>query len=58
VDELEKYFEMGDHVKVCNGRRAGVTGTVVRVEGEIIQVHIHTYIPALIHKYVHKACSL
>ena len=57
MDELEKYFETGDHVKVCNGRRAGVTGTVVKVEGEIIQVHIHPYIHTLIHKYVNKACS-
>ena len=38
IDELEKYFEQGDHVKVVSGRRAGVTGTVVFVEGEIIQV--------------------
>ena len=37
-DELEKYFETGDHVKVVSGRRAGVTGTVVKVDGEIIQV--------------------
>lgn len=26
----------GDHVKVVGGRKAGVTGTVVRVEGEVI----------------------
>ena len=38
VEELEKYFETGDHVKVVNGRRAGVTGTVIKVEGEIIQI--------------------
>ena len=38
IDELEKYFETGDHVKVVNGRQAGVTGTVVKVEGEIIQL--------------------
>ena len=74
MEELEKYFEAGDHVKVSsdlfdsppssfllppssflhslcvelqrhdgllqvvNGRRAGVTGTVVRVEGETIYI--------------------
>ena len=38
VDEVEKYFELGDHVKVVSGRKAGVTGTVVAVEGEVIGV--------------------
>eukprot|EP00290_Baffinella_frigidus_P051885 CAMPEP_0180384472 /NCGR_PEP_ID=MMETSP0989-20121125/28552_1 /TAXON_ID=697907 /ORGANISM="non described non described, Strain CCMP2293" /LENGTH=714 /DNA_ID=CAMNT_0022384927 /DNA_START=139 /DNA_END=2280 /DNA_ORIENTATION=- len=48
MEEVEKYFEQGDHVKAEDaeegeklleaGRTAGVTGTVVRVEGEIITV--------------------
>jgi transcription elongation factor SPT5 len=38
LDEVEKYFEQGEHVKVVAGRAAGVTGTVVRVEGERITI--------------------
>ncbi|XP_054161598.1 transcription elongation factor SPT5-like [Oppia nitens] len=30
--ELRKYFKMGDHVKVINGRYEGDTGLIVRVE--------------------------
>ena len=38
LDEVEKYFEQGDHVKVVAGRVAGVTGMVVRVEGDRITI--------------------
>mmetsp|Transcript_4965 Transcript_4965/g.7511 ORF Transcript_4965/g.7511 Transcript_4965/m.7511 type:complete len:1186 (+) Transcript_4965:73-3630(+) len=33
--DLEKYFNVGDHVKVVAGRHEGETGLVIRVEGSI-----------------------
>lgn len=32
VDELSKFFEVGDHVKVIAGRYAGITGMIVATE--------------------------
>ena len=34
--ELEKYFKVGDHVKVIKGRFEGDTGLIVRVEEDLI----------------------
>ncbi|XP_071104525.1 transcription elongation factor SPT5-like [Haliotis cracherodii] len=34
--ELQKYFKMGDHVKVIGGRYEGDTGLIVRVEDNMV----------------------
>ena len=34
--ELQKFFKMGDHVKVIKGRYEGDTGLIVRVETNMI----------------------
>lgn len=34
--ELEKYFKVGDHVKVMRGKYEGDTGLIVRVEENVI----------------------
>ena len=36
IDELKKYFNVGDHVKVTSGTFDGETGVVVRCEDNIV----------------------
>ena len=36
ANELEKFFKVGDHVKVIRGRYEGDTGLIVRVEDNVI----------------------
>lgn len=34
--ELQKFFQVGDHVKVIEGRHEGDTGLIVRVEDNVV----------------------
>lgn len=38
INELCKFFDIGDHVKVIEGRYIGVTGMVVSCEGEDVNI--------------------
>eukprot|EP00211_Chloroparvula_japonica_P005232 CAMPEP_0119129972 /NCGR_PEP_ID=MMETSP1310-20130426/7499_1 /TAXON_ID=464262 /ORGANISM="Genus nov. species nov., Strain RCC2339" /LENGTH=946 /DNA_ID=CAMNT_0007120435 /DNA_START=107 /DNA_END=2947 /DNA_ORIENTATION=+ len=37
--DLQKYFRVGDHVKVISGRHSGETGMVLEVDGNVLVLH-------------------
>ena len=58
--ELQKFFKMGDHVKVIAGRYEGDTGLIVRIENNIAvifsdltlhEVCVHTCLHVYMHVY-------
>ncbi|KAF4741042.1 Transcription elongation factor, partial [Perkinsus olseni] len=38
IKDLNKHFEMGDHVKILDGASAGDTGTVIKLSGSVATV--------------------
>jgi len=37
---LKKYFELGDHVKVVAGKHEGKTGTIVKIQDNIVTIFL------------------
>ena len=42
VNELQKYFKIGDHVKVLTGKHEGETGMIVRIEDDVAVIYSDT----------------